>query len=138
MQAASTSGAMARATSAAAPALTPSRMTGRTQRGAAEQQADHRRVLQAADGREHADGVGRVGLVQLQRAADDLDLAGVRLVVDAGAAAGDLGRVGAGEDGDQGGRDGGVGDAHLAGEQRLVAGRDQVAGGLDAHLDRGA
>ena len=47
-------------------------------------------VLQAADRREHPDRVGGVGLVELQRAADDLHLAGVHLVVDAGAAPGDL------------------------------------------------
>ena len=65
----------------------------------------------------------------------DLDLACVRLVVDAGAAPRHLGRVDAGADGDERGRDGGVGDAHLTCEQRLVARGDEVARGLDAHLD---
>ncbi len=106
----------------------------RPQRGAAEDQTDEGGVFEAADGGEDADGVGRVGLVEFEGAADDIDLAGVRLVVDARAAAGDLGRVGAGVDGDQGGRGGGVGDAHLAREQRLVAGRDEVPGGFDADL----
>ncbi|GAB3957753.1 hypothetical protein GCM10028832_15230 [Streptomyces sparsus] len=89
----------------------------------------------AGDGGEHTERIGRVALVQFQGTADHVDLPGVRLVVDAGAAAGDLGGVDAGEHRDQCRGHGGVGDAHLAGEQHLVARRDEVAGGLDAHLD---
>ena len=50
--------------------------------------------------------------------------------------AGHLGRFPPGEGADQRGRRGGVGDAHVAGEQAPVTGRDQVAGYLHAHHDR--
>ena len=55
-------------------------------------------------------------------------LAGQRRVVDAGAPAGHLGRRAAGERGDEGGRRGGVADAHVAGDQAAGAAGHRVGG----------
>ena len=57
--------------------------------GGAEDRPDERPDLEPADGRQHADRVGRVGPVPRERALDDRDLAATGRVVDAGAAAGD-------------------------------------------------
>src|SRR5690625_6985910 len=46
-----------------------------------------------------------------------------------------VGGVGTGESRDQRGRGGGVGDAHVTGDQASVPGGDQVAGDLDAGFD---
>ena len=107
------------------------------QRGGAQDEPGQGGVLEAAERGQDAHRVGRVGAVQGQAAADDVDLPGVGGSVDPGAAAGRLGRVGAGEGADQRGRRGGVGDPHVAGDQAPVARGDQVSGDLQADRQRG-
>ena len=100
-QASVASGASACATSAAAPAITPSRTTGIRSAAAPRMNPASAACSRPPNAASTPSGSLRVRPVQVQGPAHDLDLVRVGLLVDAGAVAGDLRRGGAGERGDQ-------------------------------------
>ena len=102
---------------------------------AAEQESDGRRVLQPADGGENPDRIRRVGPVQVECPAYDINLPGPGGIVDPGAATGHHLRPGPREARDQRSGRGGVGDTHVAGEQATAAVGDEILRDLDARLD---
>ena len=101
-----------------------------------DEEADRRGQVGAAEGREQVDRVRRAARGPRQRGGDHVPLAGPAVVVDAGAAAGDLVGGQAERRRDQGGGRGGVADPEVAGHQQLGAVVDELAGEGRAQVER--
>ena len=134
MHAPRASGASAHAASAAAPAITPSRITGTRSAAAPRMNPVSAACSNPPMAASTPTGSSRVGLVQGEPLAHDIHLARIGRGVHAGAPAGRCRGIGAGERADQRGGGRGVGDTHVAGDQAPVPRGDQVA----RHLEAGA
>ena len=105
-------------------------------RGGPERDAHEDADLEAADGGQHAERIGRVGRVALEHARDDRSLAGDSVGVEAGARAAQLGRVAPQERCGERGRGGRVPDPHLPdADCRVPASASSKASAAPATID---
>lgn len=105
--------------------------------GPRQHEAGERPQFQATQGREHTQGIAGVGLVQRQRVANYLGLAGQACVVDARAPAHHGLRVVPTERAQQRGRCRGVSDAHVATHQDVGSARSSFAAQAHSHRQGG-
>ena len=129
-----------RAWASRAPAveMKPSTTTGFRRAAAAEHHAGDAADLEAADLGQHVQASLRIGPVDAQCLFDDGDLAGQLAVVDAGAAAGQVGDRQSGQCGQHGGGRRGVGDAHVAGAEHVGGVGQPSTTSMPASMDRTA